>query len=41
MHERIKAEYSAKILLSKNLMELKDKVRKLTFAKKYEEGEML
>lgn len=31
LHEKIKSENSAKMQLSKSLMELKDKVKKLTF----------
>lgn len=41
LHEKIKAEYSSKTQLSRGLMELKDKVRKLTFMKRYEEAELL
>lgn len=41
LHEKIKAEYSSKILYSRGLMELKDKVKKLTFMKRYEEAELL
>ena len=41
LHERIKAEHSSKILLSRQLMELKDKVKKMTFSKRYEEAELL
>ncbi len=41
LHERIRQEYSAKVLLSRTLMELKDKVKKLTFSKRYEDAEML
>jgi hypothetical protein len=40
LHERIRAEHSAKILLSRQLMELKDKVKKMTFSKRYEEAEL-
>jgi hypothetical protein len=41
LHERIRQEHSAKVLLSRTLMELKDKVKKLTFSKRYEDAEML
>lgn len=41
LHERIRQENSAKVLLSRTLMELKDKVKKLTFSKRYEDAEML
>lgn len=41
LHEKIKSEHSAKMQLSRSLMELKDKVKKLTFQKRYEEGELL
>lgn len=41
LHERIRSEHSAKVQLSRALMEMKDKVRKLTFSKRYEEAEML
>ena len=41
LHERLKAEFSSKTQLSRQLMELKDKVKKLTFMKRYEEAELL
>jgi TPP-dependent 2-oxoacid decarboxylase len=41
LHEKIKSEHSAKMQLSRSLMELKDKVKKLTFQKRYEEAELL
>ena len=41
IREKIRQEHSHKIVYSKQLMELKDKVRKLTFSKRYEEAEML
>ena len=41
LHEKIKSENSAKMQLSRSLMELKDKVKKLTFQKRYEEAELL
>ena len=41
IREKIRQEHSCKIVYSKQLMELKDKVRKLTFSKRYEEAEML
>lgn len=41
MHERLRAEASAKVQHSKKLMETKDKVKKLTFSKRYEEAEIL
>jgi hypothetical protein len=34
-------EHTEKKTYTKNLMELKDKVKKLTFSKRYEEAEML
>ncbi len=41
MHERMRAEASQKTTHSRKLMELKDKTRKLTFSKRYEEAELL
>ncbi len=41
LHDKIKNEYQTKTQLSRSLMELKDKVRKLTFMKRYEEAELL
>lgn len=41
IREKIRQEHLHKIVYSKQLMELKDKVRKLTFSKRYEEAEML
>ena len=41
MHERLRAEASQKTTHSRKLMELKDKVKKLTFSKRYEEAELL
>ncbi len=41
IRERIRNEHLHKIVYSRQLMELKDKVRKLTFSKRYEEAEML
>ena len=41
LHEKIKSENSAKMQLSRSLMELKDKVKKLTLQKRYEEAELL
>ena len=39
--ESIMKEYNEKKTYSRTLMELKDKVKKLTFSKRYEEAEML
>jgi len=39
--EQIVKEYNEKKTYTKSLMELKDKVKKLTFSKRYEEAEML
>lgn len=39
--EQIMKEHTEKKTYTKNLMELKDKVKKLTFSKRYEEAEML
>ena len=41
LHERLRAEASQKTTHSRKLMEMKDKVRKLTFSKRYEEAEIL
>lgn len=41
IRERLRQEHLHKIVYSRQLMELKDKVRKLTFSKRYEEAEML
>ena len=41
LHERMRAEASQKTTHSRKLMELKDKTRKLTFSKRYEEAELL
>lgn len=41
MHEKLRAEASQKILHSRTLMQMKDRVRKLTFAKRYEEAELV
>ena len=41
MHERLRAEASQKTTHSRKLMELKDKTKKLTFSKRYEEAELL
>lgn len=41
LHERLRAEASTKVQHSRQLMEIKDKVRKLTFSKRYEEAELL
>lgn len=41
LHEKIRAEQRQKIVYSKKLMDLRDKVKKLTFAKRYEEAELL
>jgi len=41
LHEKLRAEHGNKIQHSRKLMELKDKVRKLTFSKRYEEAEIL
>jgi len=37
----MRAEASQKVQHSRKLMELKDKTRKLTFSKRYEEAELL
>ena len=41
MHTRLREEASQKTTHSRKLMELKDKTRKLTFSKRYEEAELL
>lgn len=41
LHEKLKSEFQNKTQLSRGLMELKDKVRKLMFMKRYEEAELL
>lgn len=41
LHERLRIEASCKVQHSSKLMELKDKVKKLTFSKRYEEAEVI
>eukprot|EP00351_Strombidinopsis_sp_SopsisLIS2011_P006698 CAMPEP_0116882836 /NCGR_PEP_ID=MMETSP0463-20121206/15219_1 /TAXON_ID=181622 /ORGANISM="Strombidinopsis sp, Strain SopsisLIS2011" /LENGTH=70 /DNA_ID=CAMNT_0004536721 /DNA_START=913 /DNA_END=1125 /DNA_ORIENTATION=- len=41
LHEKIRTEQRQKIVYSRKLMEIRDKVRKLTFVKRYEEAEIL
>ena len=41
LHTRLREEASQKTTHSRKLMELKDKTRKLTFSKRYEEAELL
>ena len=41
LHERIRSEYQSKQQKSRGLKEMEDKVRKLTFMKRYEEAELL
>lgn len=41
LHDKLRAEASLKVQHSRRLMEIKDKVKKLTFSKRYEEAELL